>query len=612
MTGRTGGGTAQPGARRARLLTVAAITVGLGSTMMLAKPALAGEPAWISWPFTCKIDHGRLRLEPSAEQSHQIVGPTEQRPFRVCRERQNCRTQTIYRFAVVCGEQHVAWADLVTTLAEKGHPKLAVADGRLALVSKPPPRVRTEPQSSQQASGHSTPGGLMSGWCSNQFGGPTQPFLRQACQQAQRILSDLGNQPIHQPPQRAAQAAPPQVIALPKGFAPLRDAGARLLRPLPGSSPVAAALSSAEPTPVLSTTQAAMVVPNLTAPEPNERLGDRTTRLNGQVASAGATNWITNVHLASATVAASSEQAAEHQRRAANAQTFNVMISLAGLLAATFAVVTLRRRQQLVAAYPQSNATLPSSTALACLNARRNVSRDRAAGILNHRFVSWISACRSHARAVFTRHRHRVVTTSRPLAILTPEDHAALNALPAEAQLIITARHQLANRIDHLRQTIAPLVRTAPALHVALARDLMAGERRLAKITIVSLTVPTSIAIEPTAPDRASAAQKLGQTRLQRVTVDLDRLQAIIAGAMTGLTRDSGPRPLPRDLADAYLALGVNSGVSLSTLKKLVDALRVSWHPDLATSDDDRRHRNERITEINVAWDLIVGKRNAD
>jgi hypothetical protein len=99
--------------------------------------------------------------------------------------------------------------------------------------------------------------------------------------------------------------------------------------------------------------------------------------------------------------------------------------------------------------------------------------------------------------------------------------------------------------------------------------------------------------------------------------LDLERLQEIIAGAMASLPRDGGPlngspRPLPRDLAEAYAALGVNAGVSLPTLKKLVEALRVSWHPDLAASEDDRRHHDERIREINVAWDLIVGKRAAE
>ena len=47
--------------------------------------------------------------------------------------------------------------------------------------------------------------------------------------------------------------------------------------------------------------------------------------------------------------------------------------------------------------------------------------------------------------------------------------------------------------------------------------------------------------------------------------------------------------------------LGVNAEVSAGVLKKIVDALRMSWHPDHARSEDDRRLREERIRQINIA-----------
>jgi hypothetical protein len=608
---RTGGGAARPGASVARLLAVAAMPAGLAGAFMLAGPAFASGPIRIGWPFACKVDQGRLRLEPSAEQVYQVVGTPERRTFQMCRDRQNCRALTVYRFAVVCGEQRVDWADLVATMAEKGHAKFAVAEGRLAVVSPPPSRVRTEPVPALPSDN------LLGAWCSNQFGAASQPFLRQACQEARRVLSNLGGPPAD-PPQRAAALALPQFFALPKGFAPLHSAGARLMRALPGSSSAASARLSAEPAAVPAGSDSALAVPKPTAQEPNERSADQAARAQAQPSSAGVAKWITNVHLASATVAASSEMAAESERAAARARLFNAMIALAGLLTATLAIVSRRRREQLKASRLKSDATLPGTTAVACLVTPRSTSRDRVLAFLNHSFVCRISAWRSHAQAVLAWHRHRVGTARRPMPAMTPAARAALDALPADARLLIAAREQLADRLGHLRQTIAPLARTAPALHVALARDLMAGERRLAKITIASLAVQpdpapsaAASAADPAA-ERSRSARKLGQNRLQRVTVDLDRLQAIIAGAISSLSRNGASRALPRDTAEAYLALGVNAGVGLSTLKKLVDALRVSWHPDLATSDDDRRHRDERIKEINVAWDLIVGKRGAD
>jgi hypothetical protein len=37
----------------------------------------------------------------------------------------------------------------------------------------------------------------------------------------------------------------------------------------------------------------------------------------------------------------------------------------------------------------------------------------------------------------------------------------------------------------------------------------------------------------------------------------------------------------------------------------VVDALRQNWHPDLAASEADRTEREERIKQINAAWDLV-------
>jgi hypothetical protein len=59
---------------------------------------------------------------------------------------------------------------------------------------------------------------------------------------------------------------------------------------------------------------------------------------------------------------------------------------------------------------------------------------------------------------------------------------------------------------------------------------------------------------------------------------------------------------------EAYAFLGVNANSSDIVLKKAVNALRECWHPDLAANEEDRRLREVRIKQINVAWDLITGK----
>ncbi len=68
---------------------------------------------------------------------------------------------------------------------------------------------------------------------------------------------------------------------------------------------------------------------------------------------------------------------------------------------------------------------------------------------------------------------------------------------------------------------------------------------------------------------------------------------------------------LPRTASEAYEVLGVNAEVSAGVLKKIVDALRMSWHPDHARDADDRVLREDRIRQINIAWDLINANREA-
>lgn len=67
--------------------------------------------------------------------------------------------------------------------------------------------------------------------------------------------------------------------------------------------------------------------------------------------------------------------------------------------------------------------------------------------------------------------------------------------------------------------------------------------------------------------------------------------------------------PVNREQALQILGMGVAADVSETAIKKIVDGLRMSWHPDAATNDEDRTLRELRIKQINAAWDIISGKR---
>lgn len=106
-------------------------------------------------------------------------------------------------------------------------------------------------------------------------------------------------------------------------------------------------------------------------------------------------------------------------------------------------------------------------------------------------------------------------------------------------------------------------------------------------------------------PDKTAAA-------FRAILRDLDRIQRIAltsaeqpepqAAAAFDAANDV---PLPRTMAEAYRVLGLNADAPPQAAKKLVDALRMTWHPDLARDDRDRWFREERMKQINVAWDMV-------
>ncbi len=62
---------------------------------------------------------------------------------------------------------------------------------------------------------------------------------------------------------------------------------------------------------------------------------------------------------------------------------------------------------------------------------------------------------------------------------------------------------------------------------------------------------------------------------------------------------------MPTSREDALKVLGASPDASLDSIRKIVDGLRQSWHPDLAKDEADRGMRETRMKLINVAWDVV-------
>lgn len=97
--------------------------------------------------------------------------------------------------------------------------------------------------------------------------------------------------------------------------------------------------------------------------------------------------------------------------------------------------------------------------------------------------------------------------------------------------------------------------------------------------------------------------------RLRRTIRDLERILATADAAIETLGDQSHEPRMPKSREEALLVLGASKGADVEVLNRLVRALRQCWHPDLAQTDADRIYRDARLAQINVAYDLLTGRR---
>jgi hypothetical protein len=136
-----------------------------------------------------------------------------------------------------------------------------------------------------------------------------------------------------------------------------------------------------------------------------------------------------------------------------------------------------------------------------------------------------------------------------------------------------------------------------PALQSALYRELN--------------SIRQSLGVAPQA-DGNSAEKKDWQVIKLQLSTSLQGTQRITEIAEAARASFSSHPTALQDVTtrgEAYAFLGLNATSSEMVLRKTVNALRLCWHPDLATDDEDRRLRETRIKQINMAWDLISRKR---
>ncbi len=152
------------------------------------------------------------------------------------------------------------------------------------------------------------------------------------------------------------------------------------------------------------------------------------------------------------------------------------------------------------------------------------------------------------------------------------------------------ASYQITTLLTQIEAVVSRLKDGSPL------RDVLNQELRLIHYRIEAATEAARLGHESS--DKSAA-------RLRGLVRELERVRRIADSAAASVIDPRDRLAHPQSPSEAYAMLGVNPDAAPHVLKKLVDALRVTWHPDHARNESDRLLREERIKQINGAWDLI-------
>ncbi|MGQ0671282.1 MAG: DnaJ domain-containing protein [Hyphomicrobium sp.] len=490
---------------------------GLVGVTALAAEASAGER--LLMPYACHIERNRLDVRPAPLGAFEIIGRREQQPFTTCSPGgDRCTTLMVHRFSIACDGERVPWLRVAAAAGADRGGRRWIERGRLNIV--------------RPVDGDTAGDAAAARSCSEAGG---------------RVATDRDCLPWT--PRPAMER-----IALPAGFAPLGDLGARV--ELDGA-PTAAGESVAA-----------------TADLP----GADTSQDQPQTAIPQAPRTDTG-----------GTQVATEPRPAAVPQ--RLVLPLSKQPPEWVTVVEAKELPADAALGPVAGPTLwawlagLAAVALMAVGLARIPPDKRAGGL------AAVQRTLADLRRALA---DRIAAARAPLA-RNPDFSSGDEPLSEPDPALANAAWTAATLLDQIEQAVQGLGAATP-LRGVLEEELESIHQRLVVTRAASL-------------DAGASAKAAGQFRA--LIRELERVQRIANSAAASLSVVRPQLAVPQNKSEAYLLLGVNADASESILKKLVDALRMTWHPDHARDEQDRLLREDRIKQINVAWELISDKRQA-
>ncbi len=105
--------------------------------MIVGSTTLVSAKERLVMPFQCGVAGNALQLSPVKEAiSYAILGPRDQRPFTACVDGKgpDCRTVMVHQFDMSCGGRRVSWVNVAAAMRNLHESAPKLVDGRLNMI----------------------------------------------------------------------------------------------------------------------------------------------------------------------------------------------------------------------------------------------------------------------------------------------------------------------------------------------------------------------------------------------------------------------------------------------------------------------------------------------
>jgi hypothetical protein len=540
---------------RGRGMRVSRRGAGLLALTALLLPAGAHANELLVMPYACTMVGGQPLLTPAPERGYRLIGPRDQRKFSACSpvNPDMCRQWTVHRFDLECDGTRVPWTSVVAATNE-GSRRAWLLDGRLVLRMGPRWSLPADDPCAQEA-------------------GPDQRFesrrMRRQC--ADRLAM-----------------APPPVVEMPFGYAPMLGIDGIFVKAAPGiaggTQPSLPPFATAPPganSPAVRPAPSNPMPELFPEPQPAwpEAFADEdlATAARG-IPPQAVPQPQSPPKAAAATPSAAAPPVPPPAPEVPKAAPFD------GKQAAPEVKPT-----------PRTAANAPAPRTATEVPAAPPPTAPPAAEP-------------PKAPAVMAK---PAAQDARKVAAASPPPKAVEPPAPSPGQAAEPeAGGSSVNLLSVFRTTTVGALVAFGGLAVgliaafALARrneSIRDARRRPRDLASVSLG-------DKRAKPPARIANARGNLPPNAAASAMSREPGQTAAA-NGVDVWGDRMPQSRAEAMQVLGIGVAPTANESAIKKIVDGLRQSWHPDHAKDEADRAMRELRSKQINAAWELLRGQR---